>query len=426
MYLLAGAGVGPRAETCYCLTSAVSTIQARAVSTDIPEIKESDTVTILEHGGTTYYLVGTAHVSEASVQEVQRVIELVRPDVVCVELCEARYNALTRESSWKNLDIFKVIKEGKTLFLLANLALGAYQRRLGEQLGVKPGAELLAAVEKAREVGARVELVDRDIHVTLKRTWANLGFWTKMTLLSELMGVMVSRDRDEVSSRDIEHLKEQANLSDMLAEFAEHLPQVKEPLIDERDQYLMSGVESTGGEKVVAVVGAAHVPGMREQLGKEVDREALDRLPPPSKLVAALKWVIPAAILLAFVYGYWKNQGATLEDMLYAWILPNSTMAALLTAVAGGKILSVLTAFVSSPITSLNPLLGTGMVVGLLEAWLRKPTVEDCENINRDVHSLRGVYRNPVTRVLLVAVAATLGSALGAWVGLGWVLSLLA
>lgn len=382
------------------------------------EIRDSDTVTVLEKGETTYYLIGTAHVSEASVKEVREVIEKVQPDAVCIELCQARYNALTSEQAWRNLNIFKVIKEGKTLFLLANLAIGAYQRRLGEELGVKPGAELLAAAEKAQEVGATVELVDRDIHVTLKRTWANLGFWTKLKLLGAVVGSLVSSE--EISADDIEKLKQQSNLSDMLSEFAEEVPDVKEPLIDERDQYLMSSIEEAEGQKIVGVVGAAHVPGMKENFGKPIDRAKLDVLPPPSRVVAALKWVIPLLLLAAFSYGYLKNQNVPLQDMIMGWVLPNSIMSALFTAIAGGKILSILAAFIASPITSLNPLIQAGMVVGLLEAWLRKPTVEDCENINRDVQSWRGIYKNPVTRTLLVAVAATLGSAIGAWIGLGW------
>lgn len=388
------------------------------------EIRDSDTVTVLEKGDKTYYLVGTAHVSEASVIEVQEVIDKVQPDTVCIELCEARYNALTREDTWKNLNIFQVIREGKTLFLLANLAIGAYQRRLGEELGVRPGAELLAAAEKSKEVGAKLELVDRDIHVTLKRTWRNLGFWTKFKLTGAVMGSLVNSE--EISAEDIESLKQQGNLSDMLSEFADEVPDVKEPLIDERDQYLMSGIEKAEGKKIVAVVGAAHVPGMRENFGKTIDRDALDRVPRPSRVMGALKWVIPAIILAAFIYGYTQKESASVEYMLLAWIIPNAVMAGLLTAIAGAKILSIITATIASPITSLNPLLGAGMVVGLLEAWLRKPTVEDCENINRDVQSLRGVYRNPVTRVLLVAVMATLGSALGAYIGTAWLIKYVA
>jgi pheromone shutdown-related protein TraB len=387
------------------------------------EIPANSNVTVLEQDGRTIYLVGTAHVSDASVREVQQVIEQVQPDVVCIELCQARYNALTSDEAWKNLDVFKVIREGKTLFLLANLAIGAYQRRIGQELGVKPGAELLAAAEKAKDVGARVELIDRDIHVTLKRTWANLGFWDKAGLVGAIIESVFSREK--VSSTDIENLKQQAHLSEMLNEFAEAMPKVKKPLIDERDQYLASGVERAGGTKIVAVVGAAHVPGMRDTFGKPVDRASLEALPPPSRLMKALNWLFPLAILVALIYGIYDRRGTSIEDMLTAWILPTSLMCFLLTALAGAKLLSLVSAATAAPITTLLPVIGAGMVVGLVEAWLRKPTVEDCERINEDVQSWRGIYQNPVTRVLLVTVASTMGAALGAWIGLSWIVALL-
>jgi pheromone shutdown-related protein TraB len=382
-----------------------------------------ETVTVIEDGDRTYYLLGTAHVSAQSVEEVEAVIEAVGPDTVCIELCEARFNALTNDAVWRNLDVFKVIREGKTLFLLANLAIGAYQRRMGAELGVQPGAELLAAARKADEIGARVVLIDRDIHVTLKRTWANLRFRDKFGLLGAIVGSLFSRQK--ISAAEIEKLKEQAHLSELLAEFAEQMPQVKGPLIDERDQYMMSRIEEAPGSRLIAVVGAAHVPGMRRQLHQPVDRAELERLPTPSRLWSSLKWVIPAVILAAFVIGYVRKGAGTFEEMLIAWILPNSIMASLFCLLAGGKLVSVAAAVVASPITSLNPLLAAGMLVGLLEAWLRKPTVADCERINQDVQSWRGIYRNPVTRVLLVAVATSLGSSLGAWIGLSWVVSLL-
>ena len=393
--------------------------------TEAPRTTErSDTVTVLEHEGRTIFLVGTAHVSDESVAEVRRVIEEVRPDAVCVELCQTRYQALTDADRWKKLDIFKVIREGKTLLLLANLAIGAYQRRLGAELGIQPGAELLAAARVADEVGARLELVDRDIQVTLRRTWGNVSLWNKVKLLSAVVGATFSGEK--VSAETIESLKDRANLSEMLEEFARFLPQVKEPLIDERDRYLMSGIERTDGERIVAVVGAAHVPGMMKAFGQPVDRAALEALPPRKRWVGMLKWIIPALVLAAFSYGYLRHEGETLQAMVVAWVLPNSVAAALLTAVAGARPLSVLTAFLASPITSLNPLLGAGMVVGLLEAWLRKPTVADAERLSHDAQSLRGFYRNPFTRVLLVAFMSTLGSALGAWVGAGWLLTLVA
>ncbi|TNF30449.1 MAG: TraB/GumN family protein [Deltaproteobacteria bacterium] len=384
----------------------------------------SDNMTVLEYEGRTIYLVGTAHVSQASVDEVRRVIAEVRPDTVCVELCEARYTALTDENQWKKLDIFKVIKEGKTLFLLANLAVGAYQRRLGEELGVKPGAELLAAAEAAREVGAELVLADRDIHVTLKRTWGNLGFWKKSKLLGAIVGSLFAKE-DGADAVQIEDLKEKAHLSEMMAEFARLMPEVKEPLIDERDQFLMSKVREAPGQEVVAVVGAGHVAGMEGWLDQPIDRERLSQLPKKKGWLGLLKWIVPALLLAAFYIGI-SNQDSpsSFSELLLAWVLPNSVVAAVLTALVGGTLVSIVTAFIASPITSLNPLLGAGMVVGLVEAWQRKPTVEDCENINRDVQSFRGFFRNPFTRVLIVAVAATIGSAVGAWIGLGWVVTL--
>ncbi len=407
----------------------VQTQQQQAESSAVVPQSElesiSENVVVLERGDTTYYILGTAHVSAESVREVEELIERVQPDTVCVELCETRYAALTDEDQWKRLDIFKVIKEGKMLMLLANLAIGAYQRRLGAELGVKPGEELLAAARKGEAVGAKVELVDRSIRTTLRRTWANLSLWKKAMLMWAILDSLVVRqDNDE--KLDIEELKQKAHLSEMMAEFSKALPEVHGPLIDERDQYLMSSIEEVEGKTIVAVVGAGHVPGMQTYFGTPIDREKLDEMPPKSRVWGLLKWVIPAIILGAFAYGYTNASGYTLQEMLTAWILPNSIFAALLTILAGGRLVSIATAFVASPITSLNPLLGAGMVVGLVEAWSRKPNVEDCERINDDVQSLRGIYRNPFTRVLLVGVGATLGSALGAWVGLSWVLTMVA
>jgi pheromone shutdown-related protein TraB len=386
-------------------------------------MEPSDTIHIINDGERTIYLIGTAHVSDESVKEVEKVIDEVQPDTVCVELDEARYQALVDENRWRKLDIFKVIREGKTLFLLANLAIGAYQRRLGTELGVKPGSELLAGATKADEVGAELVLIDRDIHTTLKRTWAAIGFWTRMNLLAEIVAALVSRG--ESQEIDIEQLKEKSQLAEMMKEFTRQLPMVHKPLIDERDQYLMSGIEAAPGNTIVAVVGAAHVEGMKTYFGKSVDRASLEEMPAPSKWTGLLKWLIPALIIGAFAFGYHKHSGRTLVDMLYAWVLPNSVFAALMTSLALARPLSILAAFIASPITSLNPLLPAGVVVGLVEATLRRPTVEDAEKIGDDVQSLSGIYKNQFTRVLLVAVMATIGSAMGAWIGLGWVYSYL-
>jgi pheromone shutdown-related protein TraB len=383
----------------------------------------SSNVTLELSGGRVVHIIGTAHVSRKSVEEVQKVIREIKPDTVCIELDQMRYEALTDDSRWRELDIFQVIKQRKVLFLMSSLALQAYQRRLGEQLGVRPGAELLAGVEAAKEVGAEVVLVDRDVQATLRRTWANLGFFNKLKLLGAL-GASIF-DNQEIDEEQIEALKDREHISDMMSEFARVMPEVKVPLIDERDQYLMSSIEDAPGKTLVAVVGAGHVEGMTKQVNQVIDRAALEAIPKPSVWVGLLKWVIPVIIFAAFYYGYSKHEGESFNDMLFAWVLPNAVFAGLFTLIAGGKIISVLTSIVASPITSLNPTIGAGMVVGMVEAWLRRPTVDDCERLGREVTTWEGMRKNPFSRILIIAIAANFGSMLGAYVGLGWVVALI-
>ncbi|MBI2568982.1 MAG: TraB/GumN family protein [Candidatus Schekmanbacteria bacterium] len=379
--------------------------------------------TVLQQDGRTIYLVGTAHVSADSVAEVRDVISAVRPDTVCVELCEGRYKALTDPDRWKNLDIFQVIREGKTLFLMASLILGSYQRRLGEQLGILPGAEMIAGIESAEQIGAKLVLADRAINVTLRRTWLNVPFHKKIGLLAMLLEAALFPPK--LAKEDIEQLKEEGELASLMESFAEALPEVKVPIIDERDAYLMSSIEAAEGATIVAIVGAGHVEGMKRHFGQEVDREALDRIPPPPQWVSLLKWLVPVLVIAAFYVGYSQNAGKSLQELVYAWVVPTSITATLCTALAGGRLVSVLVAFVAAPITTLHPLLGAGMVVGLVEAWLRKPTVSDCEKLNTDIQSLRGLYRNPFSRVMLVVIASTIGAATGAWIGLSWIVAIL-
>lgn len=389
-----------------------------------PEFDASDYKVLesYERGDQTIYLLGTAHVSRKSIEEVEKLIRCLKPDTVCVELCATRYQAIQDEARWSKLNIFQVIKQRKTLLLLANLALASFQRKLGDQFGVRPGAELKAAIDVAKDVGAEVVLADRDVQVTLKRSWANVSFWKRMTIFSGLLESIMSDT--ELSEEELEKLKERDQLSAMMEEFAQQLPEVKTPLIDERDQYLMSKIEEAPGKTVVAVVGAGHINGMLQHRGATIDREKLEIIPPPNAWVGALKWIIPAIVLCAFYFGWRDHQGESLTNMLYAWILPNSIFAALFSVIAGARFGSIVTAFVASPITSLNPTLGAGMVVGLVEAWLRKPTVADMEKIPDDVRSVRGFYRNPFTRVLLVTALSSIGSAVGALIGLSWIVNI--
>ncbi|MBA3464812.1 MAG: TraB family protein [Deltaproteobacteria bacterium] len=350
-------------------------------------------VTEVVHDGTTYYIVGTAHVSQRSVDEVRAVIAMVEPDLVCVELDKARFEALTKDSAFRDLDVFKVVREGRGLYLLGHLALSSYQRRIGATLGVKPGAELLAATAAATEKGIPVELIDRDINITLRRTWRNLGLWKRSQLLTSLVvGWEDDDDKDKKKGKDeppkgigeqIEDLKEPEALSQMLAKLGEKVPEIKTPLIDERDQYLASKLveAGTGKKRVVAVVGAAHVPGMLPQIGKTIDRAKLDAIPPPSLVWTIIKWLIPALFIGALIYGWKWSESSSISELMLAWILPTSIGAGTLTLLAGGSLFSVVSALVVAPIAAIHPLLGTGMVVGVVEAWRRKPSVADCERL---------------------------------------------
>jgi len=388
-----------------------------------PQPDLSDNVVHLQYEGKDLYIVGTAHISKKSVDEVRDVIQQLKPDTVCVELDQMRYQALTDSSRWQKLDIFQVIKEKKVLFLMTSLVLSAYQRRMGEALGVKPGAEMMAAVEEAEKIGAELVLADREIQATLKRTWRSLSFWNKSKVIASLIGSFFAAG--EITEEQIEELKDRDNISDMMKEFAKQLPQVQKPLIDERDRFLISAIREAPGKTIVAVVGAGHVEGMEGYLNTEVDREKLSEIPPPAMIAQVLKWIIPLIVLGAFYKGYYDHQAQGLQEMLYAWVLPNSIAAGVMAIVGLAKPLTVLTSVLASPITSLNPTIPVGVVTGYVEAKLRKPTVADCEAIPEDSKTFRGLYRNQFTRVLLVAALTTIGSALGAWVGATWVVSLI-
>jgi pheromone shutdown-related protein TraB len=396
-----------------------------------------DSVTVLEKDGTTYYLVGTAHVSERSVEEVRHLIAEVQPDLVCVELDQGRHDALTKDSAFRDLDVFKVIREGKTLYLLAHLALGAYQRRMGAQLGVKPGSEMLAAVDAARSSGAKIELVDRDIHITLRRTWASIGLWKRASLLGSLVFPSKAEEGDdddgEITAAKVEQLKETKALSEMLDELSRALPEVKRPLIDERDAFMMSRITdagaAAGAKKVVAVVGAAHVPGMKARFADagagSIDRAALAKPPAPSLFWTVLKYLVPALIIGMLVWASFRFDTSKLGHLAVAWIIPTSGLAALFTLATRGRLLTVATAIVMAPICALtSPILHCAFFTGVVECWLRRPTVKDCERLSSDVETMRGFWRNPVTHILIVATASSVGTSIGRWIGVAWVATL--
>jgi pheromone shutdown-related protein TraB len=359
-------------------------------------------------------LIGTAHVSKLSAEQVKEVIETEKPDSVCIELDEPRYQSLMDGNKWKETDIFKVIKEKKASLLLINLALSSFQKRMAKQLGTNVGQEMLQGIESAQEIEANLVLADRDIQITFSRIWHNIGFWGKVKLLMEI--IVSIFDDESISDEELEKMKSQDMLNAMLQEFAVSFPKLKAPLIDERNEYLAQKIKEAPGNKIVAVLGAAHVPGIIEELPKEHDLAQLTQLPPKSKITPILGWSIPLLIVALMAYTFYTNPSAGIQQGL-SWVLWTGTLSALGTALAFGHPLAILTAFVAAPISALHPLIAAGWFAGLVQAYFRRPNVGDFETLSEDVLSVKGFWNNKVTRVLLIVVFANIGSATGSIIG---------
>jgi pheromone shutdown-related protein TraB len=372
-------------------------------------------------GDRTVYLLGTAHISQDSVEAVRRGISDLSPDTVCVELDGQRLEALRDPGRWRNLNLVAALRQGKGTFLLANLALSSFQRRMGLHTGVTPGAELLAAVQTAEEQGVPVALVDRPIRTTLLRAWRRTGFFKKMSLASTLLASAF--EAPELDEADLAELQQKDTLSAMLEEVGEALPAAKRILIDERDTYMAAKIRADAGQRVLAVVGAGHVPGLTRELQREIpatEVAELDRVPPKPAISKVIPWLIPALVVGLFVGGFFFGDTSKLAGAAWAWILANGCLAALGAQLALGHPAAVAAAFVAAPLTSLNPTVGAGMVTGVVQAWAGKPRVQDMEHLLDDLGHWRGWWRNRVSRVLLVFFFSNLGSSIGTFVAFGW------
>lgn len=361
-------------------------------------------------------LIGTAHVSKESVALVEKVIDEEKPDTVCVELCASRYQSLRSRDQWRNTDIVKVIKEKKAFLLLSHLLLASFQKRIARQLDIKPGEEMIRAIDAADRVNAQIHLADRDVRVTLSRTWRAMGLWDKLKLLFQI--ILSFGESNEISAEDVEKMKEQDVLTAVLADIGQSFPVVSRIIIDERDQYLAQKIREAPGEKIVAVVGAGHVEGIKKYWGRETDLASLETIPPTRKTVDILKWVIPLLIIGLFILGFFHGGLDTGKHMVAWWVLANGVLAGLGALLALGHPLTVISSVLAAPLTSLNPLIAAGWVSGLVEAASRKPRVKDVENLQTDILSVKGFWRNKVTRILLVVVFTNLGSSLGTFVAL--------
>ncbi|MFB1049808.1 TraB/GumN family protein [Paraliobacillus sp. JSM ZJ581] len=369
-----------------------------------------ENITRIEQDGKEFILIGTAHVSKTSAEQVKEVIGNEQPDTVCVELDKQRYQSIINGDQWKDMDIFKVIKEKKASLLLMNLAVSSFQKRMAKQFGIEAGQEMIQGITSAKENNAQLVLADRNIQITFARIWGGVGFKGKMMLLAQILAGIFTKET--ITEEDLEKMKSQDSIQSILSEFTESFPRLKKPLIDERDQYLAQKIKQAPGGKIVAVLGAAHVPGITKEIKKEHDLKALTSVPPKSKVPKIIGWSIPILIIALIAFTFLNNPAAGWQQML-SWLLWNGTFSALGVAIGLGHPLAIVTAFVAAPITSLNPLIAAGWFAGFVQAFVKRPHVSDFENLSEDVFTVKGFWRNKVTRVLLIIVLANLGSTLG-------------
>lgn len=378
---------------------------------------------VIDSSNGRYTLLGTAHVSRASADEVRELIRSGEFDAVAIELCESRHQSLIEPNALANQDLFQVFQQGKAGMVAASLALGAFQQRVAEQSGIEPGAEMRAAVDECRQANLPLLLIDRDVGVTLKRIYANVPWWQRASLITGLFGSLLSRQK--VSSEDIERLKQGDVLESTFNEFAEQSEALYKPLIAERDRFMALRLveENPHGDykNLLVVIGAGHLKGLAGHLEQSLpespseERKGLEATPARSRWWKAIPWLITALVLIGFTIGFSRDTGLGWQ-MIGEWVLINGGLAGLGAAIALAHPLTIIATFFAAPLTSLNPTIGAGFVAAGVELWARKPKVGDFSRLRHDVASLKGWWHNRVSRTLLVFLLSTIGSAIGTWV----------
>jgi pheromone shutdown-related protein TraB len=365
-------------------------------------------------------LVGTAHISKDSVEEVKEVIEKYKPDIVAVELCKRRYDAITKKDQWESTPVDKLLKSNNAYLMLAQTFLSAIQRKLGKEYGVEPGSEMIAAMNEAEKHGLEVALVDRDISITLKRAWRKMGIREKFRLTWEFLKAIMGYDEEELEELDLKKLMDQDVISALMDEFSEIAPSITDVLIHERDIYIAKKIldESKKG-RVVAVVGAGHLKGIQKQLEKKelkIDLKTLEDVPKKRvKISKVIGYSIPV-LFVALIAWLFFTRGPSafdeLKNVFLWWFLIVGGFSAIGTLIARGHPFSIGTAFVAAPFTALHPAIAAGWVAGYVEAKVRTPVVKDFQDLSK-IESFKDFWNNKVIRLLMVVALANLGSMIG-------------
>lgn len=359
------------------------------------------------------YILGTAHVSKISKEEVLKTIDENAFDTICIELDQRRYNSLNNPKKWEETNIIDVIKKKQTGFLLANLILSSYQKRVASKINSQSGIEMITAIKEAKEKNIHLELIDRDIQTTFSRIYQKHNLWQKAKLIVSLISAIF--DDEEINDKDIEALKQEDILDMALKDIEKAFPIVSEVLIDERNKILAQNIKKAPGKKILAIVGAAHIPGILKYINEDIDITEINNKVIKPKSSKIKGWIIPALIISMIAITCFKNFDQAKNQML-VWLIVNGGLSALGALIAFAHPLSVITAFIAAPITSLNPLLAAGWFAGIMEAYLRKPKISDLQNIDEAANSLKGLYQNRFTHVLIVVILANIGSSIGTFI----------
>ena len=386
-------------------------------NTLFPSVDYPTDVHTLTHEGRTILLIGTAHISQESVNLVEEVISQEQPDCVCIELDEKRYSALTQKKKWQSLDLKQIIKNKQLSTLMINLLMASYQKKLGGQLGIKPGAELLAAAKMATDNNIPISLCDRDVRITLRRAWKSTSFFKKGYLLTTLFASLF--DSTEINEEKLAEMKQKDVLTELMDEMGSALPDVKRVLIDERDIFLSEKIKESSGKRLVAVVGAGHVAGITAAFNNDhsKDIQGISTIPPISKIWKILGWSIPLLIIGSIVtIGIQKGMSDAGSNLLY-WILANGIPSAIGGILALANPLTILGVFAAAPITSLTPVIGAGYVAAFIQVMRTPPVVKEFETVGDDMSSIKGWWKNKLLRVFLVFLFTGLGSSIGTYVG---------
>lgn len=386
-------------------------------TTSFPQHDYPDDVSTIHLAGKTILLIGTAHISQESTDLVEKVINQEQPDNVCIELDEKRFQALSKKQQWENLDLKQIIRNKQLSTLMVNLILASYQKKLGGQLGIAPGTELLRASTVAEENNIPTSLCDRDVRITLRRAWHSTPLWKKGYLLVTLITSLF--DNTELDEEKLTELRKKDVLSELMKEIGEVMPEAKNALIDERDIYMAEKIKAAAGKNIVAVVGAGHMEGIQKVITDDNSKqiEKIEEIPPVSKVWKFIGWSIPTLIISSIVIiGIQKGVGAAGENLSY-WILANGIPSAIGALIAWAHPATIFSAFAAAPITSLTPVIGAGYVTAFVQVMTKPPVVKEFENVSLDISSISGWWQNKLLRVFLVFILTGLGSTIGTWVG---------